>query len=144
VIVSGEGLRQLIPHAGTMCLLEQVVHCDKTTIRCTSRTHLDPDNPLRSRNRLHAVCGIEYAAQAMALHGALMTRGNAGSGYLASVRDVHWHATQLDNVRDELQIEATCLTADANAAIYRFRVYAGDTELLHGRASVFLRGVRQQ
>lgn len=127
-----------------MCLLEQVVHCDETTIRCTSRTHLDPENPLRSHNRLHVVCGIEYAAQAMALHGALMTPGRAASGYLASVRDVHWRATQLDNVREELQVEATCLTADANAAIYRFRVYAGDAELLHGRASVFLQGVGQR
>ena len=143
MIVSGEALRQLIPHAGAMCLLEQVVHCDETMICCTSRTHLDPDNPLRSRNRLHAVCGIEYAAQAMALHGALMTPTRAGSGYLASVRDVKWRATRLDDVEGELQIEATCLTADTNAAIYRFRVYAGDAELLYGRASVFL-GVGQE
>lgn len=144
MIVSGERLRQLIPHAGAMCLLEQVVHCDETTIRCTSRTHLDPENPLRSRNRLHAVCGIEYAAQAMALHSALMTPVRAGSGYLASVRDVHWRATRFDDVYEDLQVEVTCLTADAHAAIYRFRVYAGDAELLHGRASVFLQGVEQQ
>jgi predicted hotdog family 3-hydroxylacyl-ACP dehydratase len=144
VIVSGESLRQLIPHAGAMCLLEQVVHCDETTIHCTSRTHLDPENPLRSRNRLSAVCGIEYAAQAMALHGALMTPGCAAGGYLASVRDVRWRAARLDNVREELQVEATCLTADANAAIYRFRVCAGAAELLHGRASVFLQGIAQQ
>jgi len=143
VIISSERLRRLIPHAGAMCLLEQVVHCDETTIRCTSRTHLDSENPLRNRNRLHAVCGIEYAAQAMALHGALVTPERARSGYLASVRDVRWRATQLDNVGEELQVEATCLSADANAAIYRFRIYAGDAELLHGRASVFLQGVGQ-
>ena len=141
MIVSAERLRQLIPHAGAMCLLDQVVHCDETTIRCTSRTHLDPANPLRSRNRLHAVCGIEYAAQAMALHGALMTPGRASGGYLASVRDVRWRAPRLDDVRAELQVEATCLSADAHAAIYRFRLCARDVELLHGRASVFLQGV---
>lgn len=141
MIVSGERLRQLIPHAGAMCLLERVVHCDETTIRCTSRTHLDPENPLRSRNRLHAVCGIEYAAQAMALHGVLMTPGRASSGYLTSVRDVRWHVTQFDDVGEELQVEATCVTAEANAAIYRFRLYINDTELLSGRASVFLKGV---
>jgi predicted hotdog family 3-hydroxylacyl-ACP dehydratase len=141
VIVGSERLRQLIPHAGAMCLLDQVVHCDETTIRCTSLTHLDPANPLRSYNRLHAVCGIEYAAQAMALHGALMKPGRATGGYLASVRDVHWRAAQLDSVGEELQVEATCLSADANAAVYRFRVYAGDAELLHGRASVFLQGL---
>jgi predicted hotdog family 3-hydroxylacyl-ACP dehydratase len=141
VIVSSERLRLLIPHAGAMCLLDQVVHCDETTIRCTSLTHLDPANPLRSHNRLHAVCGIEYAAQAMALHGALMKPGRASGGYLASVRDVHWRAPRLDNVRTELQVEATCLSADANAAIYRFRLCARDAELLHGRASVFLQGL---
>ena len=124
-----------------MCLLDQVVHCDETTIRCTSRTHLDPANPLRSRNRLHAVCGIEYAAQAMALHGALMTPGSASGGYLASVRDVRWRTPRLDDVRAELQVEATCLSAHAHAAIYRFRLCARDVELLHGRASVFLQGV---
>ena len=36
----------------------------------------DPANPLRAEGRLGAAAGIEYAAQAMALHGSLL----AGEG----------------------------------------------------------------
>ena len=55
-----------------MCLLDEVLTWDATQIRCRSATHRVPDNPLRAHGRLGAVCGIEYAAQAMAVHGALV------------------------------------------------------------------------
>ncbi len=61
-----------IPHAGSMCLLHEVVAWDAGSIDCIARTHRDPANPLRSRNQLATVHGVEYAAQAMALHGALL------------------------------------------------------------------------
>jgi predicted hotdog family 3-hydroxylacyl-ACP dehydratase len=60
-----------IPHHGRMCLLDEVLEWDAQHIRCRSGTHRQPDHPLRSQGRLGAACGIEYAAQAMAVHGAL-------------------------------------------------------------------------
>jgi predicted hotdog family 3-hydroxylacyl-ACP dehydratase len=60
-----------IPHQGRMCLLDEVIECNAQHIRCRTATHRAPDNPLRSHDRLGIACGIEYAAQAMALHGAL-------------------------------------------------------------------------
>jgi predicted hotdog family 3-hydroxylacyl-ACP dehydratase len=69
--IDANRIRELIPHAGTMCLLERVVGCDQTSIRCETRSHQNDNNPLRYKGRLSSVCGIEYAAQAMALHGAL-------------------------------------------------------------------------
>jgi predicted hotdog family 3-hydroxylacyl-ACP dehydratase len=64
-------IEQNIPHHGRMCLLDEVLEWDAQHIRCRSGTHRQPDHPLRSQGRLGAACGIEYAAQAMAVHGAL-------------------------------------------------------------------------
>ena len=61
-----------LPHAGRMCLLERVETWDGESITCIASSHRDADNPLRANGRLHAVCGVEYAAQAMALHGSLL------------------------------------------------------------------------
>jgi predicted hotdog family 3-hydroxylacyl-ACP dehydratase len=70
-----------IPHHGRMCLLDEVLEWDAQHIRCRSGTHRQPDHPLRSQGRLGAACGIEYAAQAMAAHGALAGGAAAdGSG----------------------------------------------------------------
>ena len=60
-----------IPHQGSMCLLQEVQAMDADHIICATRTHLDPANPMREGGRMGAALGIEYAAQAMALHCAL-------------------------------------------------------------------------
>jgi predicted hotdog family 3-hydroxylacyl-ACP dehydratase len=72
-----------IPHQERMCLLDEVVECNAKYIRCVTATHRASDNPLRSHGRLGSAGGIEYAAQAMALHGALAgtaTSAATGSG----------------------------------------------------------------
>ncbi|HUU72054.1 MAG TPA: hydroxymyristoyl-ACP dehydratase [Burkholderiales bacterium] len=70
-VIGASRIRDLIPHAGAMCLLERVIEYDDASICCEARSHLDVDNPLRHNGRLSTLCGIEYAGQAMALHGAL-------------------------------------------------------------------------
>jgi predicted hotdog family 3-hydroxylacyl-ACP dehydratase len=140
MIMTSKDLCALIPHAGDMCLLESVVRWDEVTILCKSSTHIDAHNPLRSRGRLAAICGVEYAAQAMALHGALVASRPIGNGYLASVRDVRLIAARLDTVREELQIEATRVAGDTGLIVYRFSVAAAGADLVRGRASVFLTG----
>ena len=65
-----------IPHQGSMCLLDAVREWSGEAITCTASSHTDPANPLRADGRLGAANGIEYAAQAMAIHGALL----AGDG----------------------------------------------------------------
>jgi predicted hotdog family 3-hydroxylacyl-ACP dehydratase len=79
VPIDVERIRELVPHAGKMCLLERVVDCDTASIRCETRSHLDRANPLRRNGHLSSVCAIEYAAQAMALHGALMAPRHSGA-----------------------------------------------------------------
>lgn len=140
MLMDKAAIRRLIPHQGSMCLLDAVESWDETRIRCLSRSHRDADNPLRSRGRLHALCGIEYAAQAMAVHGGL--RGAAGSapGYLAAVRELTLEVERLDDIADALRVEAECLLADARILLYGFTLAADGRLLLQGRASVFLGG----
>ena len=63
-----------IPHQGSMCLLDTVVDWSDTSISCSAISHRDPANPLRAEARLGAANGIEYAAQAMAVHGRLLAQ----------------------------------------------------------------------
>jgi predicted hotdog family 3-hydroxylacyl-ACP dehydratase len=137
-----------IPHQGRMCLLDEVIEWDPHHIRCRTETHRAPDNPLRSHDRLGIACGIEYAAQAMALHGALAGGApgaggaSAGSpsrvGLLASVRDVRLHVLRLDDIESDLICEAAHLAGDSLTALYEFALRDRDKILLSGRASVVL------
>lgn len=124
-----------------MCLLAQVTGYDAQMIRCRADSHRDPRNPLRAHDRLAAACGIEYAAQAMAIHGALLAEQAAGAakaGYLASVRGVEFHVARLDDIAADLEINAERLSGSDNSILYQFSVSAAGRPLLSGRASVIL------
>jgi len=124
-----------------MCLLEQVLRWDQAGIECSSTTHRAPDHPLRAAGRLGAACLIEYAAQAMAVHGALLhpaTDGATRFGLLASVRGVDLFIAALDGLSGELLIAADRQHDDARGALYGFRVSEGGRLLAQGRAAVLL------
>jgi predicted hotdog family 3-hydroxylacyl-ACP dehydratase len=127
-----------IPHKHRMCLLDRVVEWDEDRVICIATSHRDVHNPLIAHGRLGAVCGIEYAAQAMAVHGALLAPGDSSLriGYLISVRDVALNATRLDDVAGDLEIEALRITGDGKIILYRFSVRGDRRELLGGRATV--------
>ena len=129
-----------IPHQGSMCLLDAVIDWSATAISCRAISHTDPHNPLRAEGRLGAAAGIEYAAQAMAVHGALLADPGEGprQGYLASVRGVRLHVARLDDLPGELGVEAERLSGDANNILYRFSVSHAGRSLLEGRAAVIL------
>ena len=46
-----------IPHQGNMCLLDTVVDWSETAISCSTSSHRDPANPLRTEGRLGAANG---------------------------------------------------------------------------------------
>ena len=56
-----EGIARLVPHSGSMCLLERVLECDETRIRCQATSHRRADHPLRTASGLLATAAIEYA-----------------------------------------------------------------------------------
>lgn len=134
------GIAARIPHTGSMCLLDAVLDWNPETIRCRATSHRDTANPLAAAGRLGIACGIEYAAQAMAVHGALLAAGGdkPRQGYLASVRGVDFHAERLDDIAGELDIEAERLSGDDNNVLYRFTVRGDGRLLLEGRAAVIL------
>ena len=129
-----------IPHRGGMCLLEAVEDWDRARILCRAGSHRAADNPLRSSGRLGAACGIEYAAQAMAVHGALLTPPESSPrvGYLVSVRGAHLHVPRLDDIDADLRVEAVCIAHNENQVLYRFSLSAAGRLLLDGRAAVVL------
>lgn len=129
-----------IPHQGSMCLLDAVLAWDSGQIHCRASSHRQPDNPLRAAERLGAACGIEYAAQAMAVHGALLAPEGAPPrpGYLASVRSVQLAVDRLDDLPQDLDIVAERLSGDENNILYHFRVEHAGNLLLSGRAAVML------
>ena len=142
-----DGIARRIPHQGRMCLLDSVLAWDPAQIRCQAISHRAADHPLRAHGRLGAACGVEYAAQAMALHGALVAEGMATcgvaappprAGYLASMRSVTLHVERLDTVAGPLTVTAQRITGDDNTVLYSFTVQAGAQPLLNGRAVVVL------
>ncbi|HZV53897.1 MAG TPA: hotdog family protein [Rhodocyclaceae bacterium] len=139
-MLNREWIAAHIPHQGSMCLLDAVVEWSPERIRCTSGSHRRPDNPMRADNRLGAACGIEYAAQAMAVHGALLAANDGAprQGYLASVRGVEFDVDRLDDIESDLDVEAERMSGDNNNILYRFEVRGDNKVLLSGRAAVIL------
>lgn len=129
-----------IPHQGSMCLLLEVHELDEQHIVCATRTHLDASNPLRENGRMGAALGIEYAAQAMALHCALQQpQGERPrGGYLTSVRDVQLLADVLDAIPEPLSVRAERIAASEQTAMYQFTIHAGERLLLQGRIAAVL------
>lgn len=131
----------LIPHAGSMCLLDEVVSCSDVQVHCRSRSHQLPDHPLRQDGRLDALHLIEYAAQATAVHGGLQAQRDGGApqpGMLTSVRDLLLAVESLDAVPQPLDVRATRCFSSPAGWLYDFEVHAGDSLLARGRLSVML------
>lgn len=131
-----DALADLLPHGGAMLLLDAVVSWTSERIACTASSHRSPDHPLRTPRGLAAICAVEYGAQAMAAHGALLAGGVPQRGYLASLRKVRLAVPRLDLFPGDLAIEARLLLRSSNGFVYGFRVKAGRRELASGQAAV--------
>ncbi len=135
-------LAGMIPHGGAMCLLDGVLRWDANTISCRASSHRDPHNPLRRGGHLSAICGVEYASQAMAVHGRL--GGAVGArprlGYLASLRELVCRQSYLDTLAGDLTVDAERLSGDELRVIYGFALHGDGREILCGRAAVLLDG----
>ena len=131
----------LIPHAGSMCLLDEVAAWDAAAIHARTQSHRRADNPLRSDGRLRALHLCEYGAQAMAVHGGLLARAAgtvAAPGYLVSLRAVDLRVARIDDLAGALDVHAECLLAGEASWQYAFRVVHAGTEIARGRAAVIV------
>jgi predicted hotdog family 3-hydroxylacyl-ACP dehydratase len=134
-------LEHLTPHAGRMRLIARVQSYDSERIVCEADSHIATDNPLREAGALAAVCGLEYGAQAMAIHGALQA-GMAHAphiGYLVSAHELRWEVERLDQLPAPLVIEAQRILGSASQVSYQFTLRTITGDVMHGRASVLLK-----
>ncbi len=126
----------LIPHVGNMILIDTVDFWADKQIICRSRTHLDPANPLRLNNTLSSMHLIEYGAQAMAIHGGLLS-GKSSPGFLAAARNVHFYIDDLSEITGDILINAHAELKLQNGAVYALSI--SDTQqrpLLDASATV--------
>ena len=133
-----QAIARLVPHDGSMCLLHEVLEADEAHIVCRAVNHRDASHPLREGAGLSAVCGIEYAAQAMAVHGAMRQGGRSAPGVLAALRDVALHVERLDDVSGDLLVAASTSVDQGRYLVYEFELRAGGQPLVSGRATVAL------
>ena len=131
-----EAIRPLLPHAGSMVLLDGVVSWTDRTIHCVSRSHRDPANPLREHGSLAAVHALEYLAQAAAVHGGLTAGGRAPLRVLAAFRDVRLAAATLDRLAPDLEVIAECHGGDDRVVVYGGTVHAGGAFVASGRLTL--------
>ncbi|MBE7420378.1 MAG: hydroxymyristoyl-ACP dehydratase [Ideonella sp.] len=135
------GIAARVPHGGPMCLLDALLSWDHERITCRISGHTAADHPLRLGAHLPAASALEYASQAMALHGGLSRPPGAPPtpGFLASARQVRFHVTRLDDAAGPLEVRAQRLAGDGGQALYRFELADAHGRLLvDGRATVVL------
>jgi predicted hotdog family 3-hydroxylacyl-ACP dehydratase len=135
------GIAARVPHRGAMCLLDAMASCSGDEIVCRITNHADAANPLCLDEQLPAASALEYASQAMALHGSLAatTAKPPTSGFLASARDLRLHVNRLDAAPGPLRLHARRLAGDAGQAMYRFELHDAHGRLLvEGRTTVVL------
>jgi predicted hotdog family 3-hydroxylacyl-ACP dehydratase len=139
-------MRSLIPHTGTMCLLDRVDTFDDQRIVCRASSHRLLDNPLRHHDQLSVQAGIEYAAQAVAAHGSLLARQGGSTpsprgGMIAVLTDIHWYTDRLDTFPAELIVMAEKLADLPQGLNYRFSLSAGQQCLLDGELIIALQDI---
>ncbi len=138
ISISPISISSLIPHQGAMCLLDRIVEWDDRRVVLETDTHRSAANPLRVADKLRAVNLCEYAAQAMAVHGALRAGAAAAEGMLVALRSVEFARDWIHDLSSSLRIEAVCLHQDASSLQYSFRVTHRGGLLAEGRAAVLL------
>ena len=136
-------IETLLPHTGRMRLIDRVVSFDDQSIVCESDSHRASDHPLAEAGVLSIVCGLEYGAQAMAIHGALLASSGlpvtgARHGLLVAASNLQWNTERLDQCPAPLVITAVSEFRSGDQVAYRFEISASGVAVLHGRASVLL------
>ena len=143
MLIGRQWISDHIPHKGNMLLLDCVERWDDEQILCIASSHRSASNPLRLGGRLGAVCSVEYAAQAMAVHDALVRKKGgdgpqvAGAGYIASVRELCMEITRLDDIDGDLAVSATRLAAHSSL-FYSFVISTDRRMLVKGRIIIFV------
>lgn len=106
-----------------MCLLGRVARWDETRIVCHAAAPT-ADHPFAGAQGVPVVASVEYAAQAAALHGALLD-GNREprDGMLATLSEVELTVGSLDQGSSELTVQAELIVRGVSGCTYSFTVH---------------------
>jgi predicted hotdog family 3-hydroxylacyl-ACP dehydratase len=130
------GIERLVPHAGAMCLLERVTDWNDTLILCAAAAP-DASHPLARDGALPAVAACEYAAQATAVHGALLDGVDAPrAGMLAKLMGIELHRACFPGTAAGITVRAELLSRMDRGCLYAFAVAADGEPVAAGRLIV--------
>ena len=117
-------ISELMPHGPSMCLIDRVVEYDSVRIKCETNSHQSASNPLVNSGKVSTIILVEYASQVAAIHAALNKQEFTGGkpAYIGSVKNVILLATSFDTATNTLTLDAKCILATSNGAIYEFSV----------------------
>ena len=135
----------LVPHAGNMCLIDEVITWNDTHIECMACLSAQSYHPLCLDGELSVIHLLEYGAQAMAVHAGLLRHNTPHNdrhstpvpGFLAAIRDARFFIESLHGCDHELHIQAYALIHSANGVVYELTI-ADDqhTLLVQARTTV--------
>lgn len=129
-------IESLLPHAGPMVLIDELLDHDPSGLRCRAHTGPLDRHPLARQGRLPASALAEYGAQAMAIHGSLLAAAAAPrEGRLVALSDLNLRVAELDQAA-ELHIDVERIGGSGSGELYGFRVAANGAVIASGRATV--------
>lgn len=125
-----------IPQKGTMCLLDAVLRWDETSILCTAAAAA-ADHPLARDGSVPTVVAAEYAAQATAVHGALLDESDAPrAGMIVRLTGVTLVAERISAALGPLTVCAKLLSRTESGCLYEFSVGGERDKVATGRVTV--------
>lgn len=133
-----------VPHSGAMCLLDAVTYWDTNCIVC-SAVFSDLEHPLSRDGKLPATTAVEYAAQATAVHGALLGGQRvARPGVLAKLKDVTLEHEFIVQEESPLTVWARLLDQTDTACLYSFEMSGSLNLIATGQLMVAFSSVEHQ
>ena len=115
-------IASLVPHQGLMCLIDQIIDHSPETIRCRAQVNHN-NHPLAQNGEIPSMVAIEYAAQACAIHGALIDNaGQSKPGFLVKITNTELETQALSIDDGPLTIFAQRLGSTDQGCLYKFKV----------------------
>lgn len=130
-------IADLVPHAGAMVLLDEVISYGAEHIHCRTQLQDLHQHPLAQSGVLPATALAELAGQAMAVHGSLIDSAarTPRAGQLVALARLELHIDAINQAL-MLDIHAQWLAGDERGTAYEFQVKNGDLLLAAGRATI--------
>ena len=130
-----------MPQKGDMCLIDEVLDANETSITCRAKDHSTAAYPLRIDGQLMKASLVELGAQAAAAHASLFGIGDHHAGMLLALHNVEVSQGDADLAESPLNATAERLHFDDTGARYRFAVNTETEEILSGEAMLMMQAV---